>query len=174
MCVDFFSGVKWCQLWPYGFPVCHSTCNDNLPVGHRTFFGAMRIDAFRPGSWFQKTRIRYAGFDLPKRWKEKTVWLFRDPEREGNWAQKNGIPLLKSVVNDGTRGENLGASFESAVRYRLSAVSNPVWMSNVLYNITEAYNISFCLGTSAPYRERCLYHYFSTTFLLIGRNSPDL
>ena len=70
-------------------------------IGH--FFGAMRIDAFRPADDFKKhmdkwiQRFRNAKTIMG----EKKVLIPGDPEREmENERMKNGIPLLKPVIED--------------------------------------------------------------------------
>lgn len=104
--VDIFSAVlsganygPWVPPFPAYVPM-----PTNMPgkgIGH--FFGAMRIDAFRPAEEFKKhidqwiERFRSAktaqGF-------EKVI-IPGDPEREMEEVRmKNGIPLLNSVVED--------------------------------------------------------------------------
>jgi len=104
--VDIFSAVlsganygPWVPPFPAYVPM-----PENQPgrgIGH--FFGAMRIDAFRPAEdfkkhmdhWIQRFRVaRPANDDQP-------VLIPGDPER---WMEKerkeNGIPLLPAVVED--------------------------------------------------------------------------
>lgn len=84
-------------------------------IGH--FFGAMRIDAFRPADEFKAhmdnwiTRFREA---TPTEGNEK-VLIPGDPERVLEIDRKeNGIPLLKPVAEDLTAlGEKLGLDFQS-------------------------------------------------------------
>jgi LDH2 family malate/lactate/ureidoglycolate dehydrogenase len=104
--VDIFSAVlsganygPWVPPFPAYVPM-----PSGMPgrgIGH--FFGAMRIDAFRPAVEFKEhmdkwiTRFRSAktaeGFDK--------VVIPGDPEREMEKERReNGIPLLESVVND--------------------------------------------------------------------------
>jgi len=104
--VDIFSGVlsganygPWVPPFPAYVPM-----PDNMPglgIGH--FFGAMRIDAFRPGAEFKKDmdqwlrRFREAkparGFDR--------VLVPGDPERIMEAVRlKEGIPLMRAVVED--------------------------------------------------------------------------
>jgi L-2-hydroxycarboxylate dehydrogenase (NAD+) len=70
-------------------------------IGH--FFGAMRIDAFRPADEFRQHMDKWiSGFRSAKtiRGKEK-VLIPGDPEREMEIERmQNGIPLLEIVVND--------------------------------------------------------------------------
>ena len=77
---------------------------ENMPgkgLGH--FFGAMRVDAFRPADEFKKhmdnwiQRFRNA---KPADGYEK-VLIPGDPEREMNTIRmKEGIPLVESVADD--------------------------------------------------------------------------
>jgi len=104
--VDIFSAIlsganygPWVPPFPVFVPM-----PENMPgkgLGH--FFGAMRIDAFRPATDFKKhmdqwiTRFRSSktiqGCDK--------VLIPGDPERESEEERKkNGIPLLSVVVDD--------------------------------------------------------------------------
>lgn len=84
-------------------------------IGH--FFGAMRVDAFRPADEFKAhmdnwiTRFRAAA---PTEGNEK-VLIPGDPERELEIERKeNGIPLLKPVAEDLTAlGDKFGLDFQS-------------------------------------------------------------
>lgn len=117
--VDIFSAVlsganygPWVPPFPAYVPV-----PDGMPgkgIGH--FFGAMRIDAFRPATEFKEhmdqwiNRFRTAktieGFDA--------VLIPGDIEREMEKERgANGIPLLPAVVND---LKQLGAKFNIAFR----------------------------------------------------------
>lgn len=103
---DIFSGIlsganygPWVPPFPAYLPM-----PDNLPgegIGH--FFGAMRIDAFRPAEefklhmdkWIQRFR---SAETIPG---EEKVLIPGDPEREMEAERmKNGIPLLDAVVAD--------------------------------------------------------------------------
>ena len=116
--VDIFSAVlsganygPWVPPFPAYVPM-----PTNMPgkgIGH--FFGAMRIDAFRPAEEFKQhmdnwiERFRSAktaeGFDR--------VIIPGDPERETEQdRRKQGIPLLAVVVEDlKTLAEKLDVSF---------------------------------------------------------------
>jgi len=104
--VDIFSAIlsganygPWVPPFPAYVPM-----PENMPgkgIGH--FFGAMRIDAFRPAGefklhmdqWIQrfKSAKTIAG--------EEKVLIPGDPEREANAERlKNGIPLLNAVAQD--------------------------------------------------------------------------
>ena len=104
--VDIFSGVlsganygPWVPPFPAYVPI-----PENMPgkgIGH--FFGAMRIDAFRPADEFKKdmdqwlVRFRNAkpakGFDQ--------VLVPGDPERKIQTERlQNGIPLMQAVIQD--------------------------------------------------------------------------
>ena len=70
-------------------------------IGH--FFGAMRIDAFRPANEFKQHMDKWiGGFRKAKTIAgEEKVLIPGDPEREMEIERmKNGIPLLDSVFND--------------------------------------------------------------------------
>ncbi len=104
--VDIFSAVlsganygPWVPPFPAYVPM--PTDMPGKGIGH--FFGAMRVDAFRPANEFKEhmdnwiSRFRSAktaeGF-------EKVI-IPGDPEREMEKERKEkGIPLLKSVVDD--------------------------------------------------------------------------
>jgi L-2-hydroxycarboxylate dehydrogenase (NAD+) len=118
--VDIFSAVlsgasygPWAPPFPAYVPV-----PQNMPgkgLGH--FFGAMRIDAFRPASDFKQhmdswiTRFRNAktveGYDR--------VLIPGDPERETESIRmKEGIPIIDAVVEDLKNvGKKLGVQFTS-------------------------------------------------------------
>lgn len=97
-----FSGASY-GPWAPPFPA-YVTMPENMPgkgLGH--FFGAMRIDAFRPANDFKNhmdnwiKRFRAAkpadGYDK--------VLIPGDPEREMEIIRiKKGIPVVESVVND--------------------------------------------------------------------------
>jgi LDH2 family malate/lactate/ureidoglycolate dehydrogenase len=104
--VDIFSGVlsganygPWVPPFVSFLPVA-----DDLPgkgIGH--FFGAMRIDAFRPATDFKQHMDHWI-----ERFKnaqpiagEKRVLIPGDPEREMEQERlTNGIPLIEAVVDD--------------------------------------------------------------------------
>jgi LDH2 family malate/lactate/ureidoglycolate dehydrogenase len=77
---------------------------ENLPgkgIGH--FFGAMRIDAFRPAADFKKHMDQWIGRFRGARTMEgrESVIIPGDPEREMQAERmQNGIPLLEVVVKD--------------------------------------------------------------------------
>ena len=104
--VDIFSAVLSGASygpWVPPFPA-YVTMPENMPgkgLGH--FFGAMRIDAFRPADEFKQhmdnwiQRFRSA---TPVEGFEK-VLIPGDPEREMEAIRmKDGIPLVDSVVED--------------------------------------------------------------------------
>ncbi|MBS1642859.1 MAG: Ldh family oxidoreductase [Bacteroidetes bacterium] len=116
--VDIFSAVlsggsygPWAPPFPAYIPM-----PENMPgkgLGH--FFGAMRIDAFRPAQEFKQhmdnwiERFRKAkpakGFDK--------VLIPGDPEREMEEKRmKNGIPIIQSVIDDlKLTGEKVGVKW---------------------------------------------------------------
>ncbi len=116
--VDIFSGVlsgasygPWAPPFPAYIPMPEAMPGAGL--GH--FFGAMRVDAFRPAEEFKQHmdnwigRFRKAkpaeGFDR--------VLIPGDPERETEAIRrKEGIPLFDSVVNELKEvGEKMGVDF---------------------------------------------------------------
>ena len=104
--VDIFSAIlsganygPWVPPFPAYVPL-----PDEQPgkgIGH--FFGAMRIDAFRPVDEFKKNMDKWI-----KRFRsaksiddQQRVLIPGDPEREmENLRMKNGIPLLTPVIDD--------------------------------------------------------------------------
>lgn len=104
--VDIFSGVfsganygPWVPPFVSFLPVANNLVGSG--IGH--FFGAMRIDAFRPAEEFKKhmdnwiSRFRSA---VPVMGKER-VYIPGDPEREiSALREKEGIPLIEAVVKD--------------------------------------------------------------------------
>jgi LDH2 family malate/lactate/ureidoglycolate dehydrogenase len=118
--VDIFSAVlsganygPWVPPFPAYVPM--PTGMPGKGIGH--FFGAMRIDAFRPADefkhhmdqWIKRFRAAktVAGFDR--------VIIPGDPERETEKERKsNGIPLLEQVVQDLQEvGEKFGISLST-------------------------------------------------------------
>jgi L-2-hydroxycarboxylate dehydrogenase (NAD+) len=104
--VDIFSAVlsganygPWVPPFPAYVPV-----PDEQPgkgIGH--FFGAMRIDAFRPANDFKKHMDRWIRrFRSAKTIDgQQKVLIPGDPEREMEKQRlKSGIPLLKPVIED--------------------------------------------------------------------------
>jgi L-2-hydroxycarboxylate dehydrogenase (NAD+) len=104
--VDIFSGVlsganygPWVPPFPAYIPM-----PENMPgegIGH--FFGAMRIDAFRPAEEFKlhidKWIQRFSSSKTVEG--QKRVIIPGEPEVEFEKERmKNGIPLLESVVED--------------------------------------------------------------------------
>lgn len=116
--VDIFSAVlsganygPWVPPFPAFVPM--PTGMPGKGIGH--FFGAMRIDAFRPAGEFKQHMdnwIRRFRSATPAPGQEK-VLIPGDPERETEAERlANGIPLLAPVVND-LKGlaEKLGVEF---------------------------------------------------------------
>jgi len=104
--VDIFSAVlsganygPWVPPFPAYVPM-----PENMPgegIGH--FFGAMRIDAFRPAEEFKHHMDNWIRrFSSSKTVEgQKRVIIPGEPEIEfKNERMKNGIPLLESVVED--------------------------------------------------------------------------
>ncbi len=113
--VDIFSGVlsganygPWVPPFPIYIPMPESMPGEG--IGH--FFGAMRIDAFRPAEAFKSNmdnwirRFRSAK-TIPG--KEK-VLIHGDPEREmENERKRSGIPVADTVLADlQTLGKKFG------------------------------------------------------------------
>ena len=113
--VDIFSAVlSGANYGPWVPPFVAFLDPTNDPVGDGIghFFGAMRIDAFRPADEFKRhmdnwiTRFRSAKTVEG----EEHVIIPGDPERELNEARlRDGIPINKSVVED---LKVLGARFQ--------------------------------------------------------------
>ncbi len=104
--VDIFSGIlsganyaPWVPPFPAYVPLPQK--QPGKGIGH--FFGAMRIDAFRPADEFKKDMDDWiTGFrnakPLPG---HEKVLVPGDPEREMEIERmKNGIPLIEPVVED--------------------------------------------------------------------------
>jgi len=103
---DIFSGILSGASygpWVPPFPA-YLTMPENMPgegIGH--FFGAMRIDAFRPAAEFKEHMDKWIGrFRSAKTIPgQEKVLIPGDPEREMETERmKNGIPLLPAVVAD--------------------------------------------------------------------------
>ena len=116
--VDIFSAVlSGANYGPWVPPFVAFLEPDPNPVGEGIghFFGAMRVDAFRPAEEFKSNmdnwikRFRAA---KPTPGNEK-VLIPGDPERELEALRmKDGIPLLKPVVEDLTElGKRFGVKF---------------------------------------------------------------
>ncbi|WP_205513676.1 Ldh family oxidoreductase [Longitalea arenae] len=113
--VDIFSAVlsganygPWVPPFPAYVPM--PTGMPGKGIGH--FFGAMRVDAFRPASDFKEHMdkwIRRFRSAKPVKGEEK-VLIPGDPEREMEAVRfKEGIPLLEAVANDlNALGERFG------------------------------------------------------------------
>jgi LDH2 family malate/lactate/ureidoglycolate dehydrogenase len=116
--VDIFSAIlsganygPWVPPFPAYIPMPENMPGEGL--GH--FFGAMRIDAFRPADefkfhmdkWIERFRT-----STPIQGEER-VYVPGEPEAEfEKQSLKNGIPLLKSVIEDIKR---LGQKFNVAI-----------------------------------------------------------
>ena len=123
--VDIFSGVlsganygPWVPPFPSYLPM-----PDNMPgegIGH--FFGAMRIDAFRPAEEFKEhmdawIRTFHNAKTIPG---EERVYIAGDIERETEIERKrSGIPVVGSVIRD---LEELGGKFHVPVPQSLTSI----------------------------------------------------
>ncbi len=104
--VDIFSGLlsganygPWVPPFPAYVPMPEEQPGSG--VGH--FFGAMRIDAFRPADEFKNHMDKWImTFRKAKTIKNaEKILIPGDPERETELIRKqNGIPLVETVVND--------------------------------------------------------------------------
>ena len=104
--VDIFSAVlsganygPWVPPFPAYVPMPHE--QPGKGIGH--FFGAMRIDAFRPADAFRQHMDKWIRrFRSAKTVKgHEKVLIPGDPEREMEKERmKTGIPLLKPVIHD--------------------------------------------------------------------------
>jgi len=115
--VDIFSAVlsgasygPWAPPFPAYVPM-----PQNMPgVGLGHFFGAMRVDAFRPADEFKQHMDNWIGrfrSAKPAAGHER-VLIPGDPEREMEEIRmKEGIPVVDSVVDDlGKVGDRFGVS----------------------------------------------------------------
>ena len=120
--VDIFSAVlSGASYGPWAPPFpAYIAMPENMPgqgLGH--FFGAMRIDAFRPAADFKAnmdnwiTRFRAA---KPAEGYER-VLIPGDPEREMEAVRmKEGIPIVASVVGDLKEvGDRIGITLQSLI-----------------------------------------------------------
>ncbi|MDN3686682.1 Ldh family oxidoreductase [Cyclobacterium jeungdonense] len=117
--VDIFSAVlSGANYGPWVPPFVAFLEPHPNPVGEGLghFFGAMRIDAFRPAGEFKKHMDQWIG-----RFREaepvegqKKVLIPGDPERELEAERRqHGIPLLEPVVEDlKSLGDKLGVSWD--------------------------------------------------------------
>ncbi len=116
--VDIFSAIlsganyaPWVPPFPAYVPM--PTEQPGIGIGH--FFGAMRIDAFRPADEFKQHMDKWIrGFRNAKPINgQKKVLVPGDPEREMETERmKNGIPLVDAVVKDlESLGEKFGIPF---------------------------------------------------------------
>lgn len=117
--VDIFSAIlsganygPWVPPFPAYVPMPDEQPGNG--IGH--FFGAMRIDAFRPAADFKKHMdkwIRRFRSAKPVEEHQKVI-IPGDPEREMESVRmKNGIPLLKPVIEDlKFLGEKFNVKFE--------------------------------------------------------------
>jgi LDH2 family malate/lactate/ureidoglycolate dehydrogenase len=112
--VDIFSAVlSGASYGPWAPPFpAYVAMPENMPgkgLGH--FFGAMRVDAFRPAKEFKQHMDNWIGrFRTAKPAPEhERVLIPGDPEREMEvLRRKEGIPLVEGVVKD---LQELGARF---------------------------------------------------------------
>jgi L-2-hydroxycarboxylate dehydrogenase (NAD+) len=120
--VDIFSAVlsganygPWVPPFPAYVPM--PTDMPGKGIGH--FFGAMRIDAFRPASDFKKNMDQWISRFRAAKTSEgfEKLIIPGDPEREMEAERKNsGIPLLGPVVDDlRFLSEKFGIAFEHPV-----------------------------------------------------------
>jgi LDH2 family malate/lactate/ureidoglycolate dehydrogenase len=104
--VDIFSAVlSGANYGPWAPPFVSflSPAGDPVGAGLGHFFGAMRVDAFRPKEEFKKHMDQWI-----RRFRQATpikegnqVLIPGDPERQTEVKRRNeGIPLLPSVMND--------------------------------------------------------------------------
>ena len=115
--VDIFSAVfsganyaSWVPPFVSYLPLPQNPVGQG--IGH--FFGAIRIDAFRPAEEFLKEMDNWIlTFRNAKAIENKKVLIPGDPEREQeNLRKENGIPLMNSVVEDLNQlAESFGIAF---------------------------------------------------------------
>jgi LDH2 family malate/lactate/ureidoglycolate dehydrogenase len=115
--VDIFSAVlsgasygPWAPPFPAYVPLPADMPGEGL--GH--FFGAMRIDAFRPAEEFKGHMDNWIRrFRTARPMKNEQVLIPGDPERQMEQIRiKDGIPLIETVVDDlKAVGQKLGVHF---------------------------------------------------------------
>ncbi len=118
--VDIFSGVLSGANygpWVPPFATAGATSERQPPVGEGTghFFGAMRIDAFRPAQEFKAEMDNWiTAFRNTKAVEGQKVLIPGDIEREAEAERMiSGIPLLDVVVDDlGQIAARLGLEFQ--------------------------------------------------------------
>jgi len=105
--VDIFSGIlSGANFGPWvpPFATSGSTSERTPPIGKGTghFFGAMRIDAFRPAQEFKKNMdIWIETFRTAKAIRGKRVYIPGEPERESEVKRlSTGIPVHPKVIED--------------------------------------------------------------------------
>jgi L-2-hydroxycarboxylate dehydrogenase (NAD+) len=104
--VDIFSAILSGANygpWVPPFPAYVAMPDEQPGKGIGHFFGAMRIDAFRPGNDFKKHMDKWIRrFRSAKTTEgQQKVLIPGDPEREIEaFRMKKGIPLLKPVIED--------------------------------------------------------------------------
>jgi LDH2 family malate/lactate/ureidoglycolate dehydrogenase len=104
--VDIFSAILSGANygpWVPPFPAYVAMPDEQPGKGIGHFFGAMRIDAFRPGDEFKRHMDKWIRrFGSAKTINgEQKVLIPGDPEREMEIVRmKSGIPLLKPVIED--------------------------------------------------------------------------
>jgi len=104
--VDIFSAIlsganygPWVPPFPAYVPMPENRPGEG--IGH--FFGAMRIDAFRPAEEFKKNMDQWVHrFKTAKTVEgQQRVYIPGEPETEmENDRAINGIPLLEAVIED--------------------------------------------------------------------------
>ncbi len=104
--VDIFSGIlsganfgPWVPPFPAYLPMPEAMPGEG--IGH--FFGAMRIDAFRPAEWFKADMDqwihRFSGAEPVST--DRPVLIPGEPERKMEEERRSlGIPLMAEVVED--------------------------------------------------------------------------
>jgi len=118
--VDIFSGVlSGANFGPWvpPFATAGKTSERTPPIGNGTghFFGAWRVDAFRPVEEFKKDMdIWIETFKNAQAIEGKKVLIPGEPERLSEEIRsKEGVPVIEAVVNDlKILGEKLGVVFE--------------------------------------------------------------
>jgi L-2-hydroxycarboxylate dehydrogenase (NAD+) len=104
--VDIFSAILSGANygpWVPPFPAYVAMPDEQPGKGIGHFFGAMRIDAFRPANDFKKHMDKWIRRFRSAKTTEgrQKVLIPGDPEREiEGFRMKNGIPLLKPVIED--------------------------------------------------------------------------
>lgn len=112
MLVDIFSGVL--SGAAFGNRVGHAGTDEQADVGH--FFGAVKIDAFRPAPEFKADMdaLIHQMKDAPKATGQDRIYIHGEKEFElAERNEKEGVPLIEEVVKSlREAGHGIGVEFD--------------------------------------------------------------